>query len=151
MHDCLFCSIVAGSEPASVVYQDEHTIAFMDPRQFHPGHLLVIPKAHVPDIRSLRAVDAGPLMLLLAAAGRAVDAVFPADGLSIWHSAGPGANQEVPHLHFHVHPRVAGDDLLRVYPSSPTEPARAVLDARAAKIRPFLEKALPEIQMYRGG
>ena len=117
-------------------------MAFVDPRQFHPGHLLVIPNAHVHDIRLLPAVDAGPLMVLLVAAARSVDAAFPADGLSIWHSAGRGANQEIPHLHVHVHPRVAGDDLLRVYPSPPTEPDRGVLDARAATIRPLLEKAM---------
>ncbi len=133
--DCIFCSIAANEAAASVVYRDDQTLAFMDPRQFHAGHVLVIPRAHVPDIRSLRAVDAGPLMLLLTAAARAVDAAFPSDGLSIWHSAGAGANQEVPHLHIHVHPRVVGDDLLRVYPSAPNEPDRHVLDERAARIQ----------------
>jgi histidine triad (HIT) family protein len=45
---------------------------------------------------------------------RAVDRMFPSDGLSVWHSAGAGGNQEVPHLHIHIHPQRVGDDLLRV-------------------------------------
>jgi hypothetical protein len=44
-------------------------MAFVDPRQFHPGHLLVIPNAHVHDIRLLPAVDAGPLMVCGAVGG----------------------------------------------------------------------------------
>jgi histidine triad (HIT) family protein len=47
---------------------------------------------------------------------RAVDAAFPNDGMSIWHSIGAAAFQEVPHLHLHVHPRQVDDGLLRVYP-----------------------------------
>jgi histidine triad (HIT) family protein len=66
---------------------------------------------------------------------RAVDRVFPGDGLSIWHSAGEGAHQEVPHLHIHIHPRRFGDDVLRVYPSSPPLPERASLDRWAASLR----------------
>jgi diadenosine tetraphosphate (Ap4A) HIT family hydrolase len=43
---CVFCEIVRGAEPASVVWEDELTMAFMDRRQFHPGHTLVIPRQH---------------------------------------------------------------------------------------------------------
>ena len=51
--DCVFCGIVRGTEPASIVWQDELTMAFMDHRQFHAGHTLVIPRQHLPDIREL--------------------------------------------------------------------------------------------------
>ncbi len=118
-----------------MVYQDDRTLAFMDPRQFHAGHVLVIPRSHLPDIRSLRRADAGSLMALVAAVARAVDAAFPSDGLSIWISTGPGAFQEVPHLHIHVHPRVVGDEMLRPYPSPPDQPDRVVLDARAKAVQ----------------
>ena len=53
MAECVFCAIVAGDEPASVVLEDELTLAFLDLRQFHPGHVLVIPKEHVADVRGL--------------------------------------------------------------------------------------------------
>jgi histidine triad (HIT) family protein len=77
----------------------------------------------------------------VARVARAVDRVFPSDGLSIWHSAGEGANQEVPHLHFHVHPRRRGDDVLRVYPASPELPRRAVLEEWAGRLRAAIDGA----------
>lgn len=138
--DCVFCRIVAGTTPASVIAEDELTIAFLDLRQFHPGHVLVVPRRHVADIRSVDAVTASAVMLATARVARAVDGLFPNDGLSVWHSAGEGANQEVPHLHFHVHPRRFGDDVLRVYPSMPAHPPRAVLDRWAGELRAILQR-----------
>ncbi|HYW30305.1 MAG TPA: hypothetical protein VE869_02280 [Gemmatimonas sp.] len=52
----------------------------------------------------------------------------------MWHSAGAAANQEVPHLHVHIHPRFFGDNLLDIYPRSPELPARAVLDSYRARL-----------------
>jgi hypothetical protein len=70
--NCLFCSIVLGKAEASIVYEDDRTLAFVDPRQFHPGHVLMIPKHHVPDIRDLAAADAGPLMAGIDSARRRI-------------------------------------------------------------------------------
>ena len=50
---CVFCRIIAGDEPASIVLERERVLAFMDIRQFHPGHVLVVPKDHVDDIYAL--------------------------------------------------------------------------------------------------
>ncbi|MDQ6828251.1 MAG: HIT family protein [Gemmatimonadota bacterium] len=133
--DCVFCAILARRQQLSLVTEDPLTVALLDLRQFHPGHVLVIPRRHVVDIRALDDETGAALMGMLARVARAVDAAFPSDGLSVWHSAGAGANQEVPHLHFHVHPRRIGDDVLRVYPSSPPTPNRATLDRWASKIR----------------
>ena len=135
---CPFCGIVAGDIQASVVWEDRRTVAFLDLRQFHAGHVLVIPRAHVRDIRTIDDATAGAVMETVARISRAVDRVFPNDGLSVWHSAGEGANQEVPHLHVHVHPRHLGDDLLRVYPSPPRLPDRAALEDLAVRIREAL-------------
>ena len=81
-------------------------------------------------------------MITTARIARAVDRAFPSDGISVWHSAGAGANQEVPHLHFHVHPRRLGDNVLAVYPSAPTLPARPVLEQWAAQVREALRAEL---------
>jgi histidine triad (HIT) family protein len=133
---CAFCDIVSGRvATATIVYSDSLTLAFMDLRQFHPGHVLVIPRAHVPDIRAADDATAAAILVAVARVARAVDEVFPADGLSVWHSAGRGANQEVPHLHFHVHPRRIGDELLRIYPLSPALPDHATLAQWGARIR----------------
>jgi hypothetical protein len=69
---------------------------------------------------------------------RAVAGVFPNEGMSVWHSIGPAADQEVPHLHFHVHPRRLGDGLLRVYPSAPAQPDRGTLDQWGTMLRTIL-------------
>ena len=111
----------------------------MDARQFHHGHVLVIPRQHVADIRAADDATVAAVAVTVSRVARAVDAVFPSDGLSIWHSAGAGANQEVPHFHVHVHPRRLGDDLLQIYPRSPATPTRATLDVIAAAIRDGIE------------
>ena len=131
---CAFCDIVAGRLPATVVAADPLTVALLDLRQFHPGHVLVIPRRHVADLRTADDAVAVATMRMVARVARAVARCFPADGLSVWHSAGAGADQEVPHLHVHVHPRRVGDDLLRVYPRPPDCPDRATLDAWGARL-----------------
>ena len=141
MDSCVFCEIIGGRAPATVIASDEHTVAFLDVRQFHPGHVLVVPRDHVADIRSASDDIAAAVLVMVARVARAVDAVFPGDGLSVWHSAGAGANQEVPHLHFHVHPRYTADDVLRVYPSSPHLPKRAQLDEWGRRLRAALTDA----------
>ena len=118
---CVFCAIVAGTAPASIVLADERTVAFMDLRQAHPGHVLVVPKVHVNDVRELDAETGGALMAAVGRIARAVGVAFPNEGMSVWHSIGPAAFQEVPHLHFHVHPRRIGDSILRVYDSQPPD------------------------------
>lgn len=125
---CAFCDILAGRLPATIVAEDALTIALLDLRQFHPGHVLVIPRQHVSDIRTADDAVAAAVMRMVARVARAVDRCFPSDGLSVWHSAGAGANQEVPHLHVHVHPRWTGDELLRIYPHSPEYPDRTTLN-----------------------
>lgn len=135
---CIFCGIVRGTEPASLVCEDELTIAVVDLRQFHPGHTLVIPKQHFQDVRELDDVTGAAIMATVVRITRAVTAAFPNEGLSLWHSIGAGADQEVPHLHIHVHPRLVGDHLLRVYPSAPALPDRATRDRYAAILRAHL-------------
>jgi len=135
---CVFCDIVAGRTPATIVASDALTVAFLDLRQFHPGHVLVVPRAHLADVREADAATAAAIIGSVARMAAAVSSVFPNDGLSVWHSIGPAADQEVPHLHFHVHPRRLGDGLLRVYPSAPTHPDRGTLDEWGARLRQVL-------------
>jgi histidine triad (HIT) family protein len=135
---CAFCDVVAARMPATVVASDALTVAFLDLRQFHPGHVLVVPRAHVADVRDADEITSAALMASVARVARAVGETFPNEGMSVWHSIGPAADQEVPHLHFHVHPRRLHDGLLRVYPSAPAHPDRGTLDAWGAKLRAVL-------------
>jgi histidine triad (HIT) family protein len=135
---CVFCQIVQGREAASIVWQDELTMAFLDLRQFHAGHTLVIPRQHMRDIRELDHTTGAALMAAVARITRAVAAAFPNEGMSVWHSIGEAAHQEVPHLHIHVHPRLPDDRLLQVYPSAPALPGKDTRDSYAASIRAHL-------------
>jgi histidine triad (HIT) family protein len=138
MTECVFCQIVCGSEPASIVWEDDLTIAAVDLRQFHPGHVLVIPRRHLRDVRELDAATGAAVMATVVRVTRTVAAAFPNQGMSLWHSIGEAAFQEVPHLHIHVHPRILGDGLLQVYPRAAALPHRAELDRYAAILRNHL-------------
>jgi histidine triad (HIT) family protein len=136
---CVFCGIVAGSQAASIVWEDDLVLAVVDLRQFHAGHTLVMPRAHLHDVRELDFKTGAALMSLVSRITRAVATAFPNQGLSLWHSIGEAADQEVPHLHLHVHPRQIGDQLLRIYPSLANLPDRQTLDQYAALLRAHLD------------
>jgi histidine triad (HIT) family protein len=109
--DCLFCKIVAGEIPATVVREDERTIAFMDINPATRGHALVIPRTHARDLWSVDADD------LAACAAAAQDLALRirerlgAQGVNLLNSCGEAAWQTVFHFHVHVIPRYADDPL----------------------------------------
>lgn len=135
---CAFCAIAHGEAPADVIAEEAHALAFVDLRQWHPGHVLVVPRQHLGDVRELDEATGAALMALLARVTRAVAAAFPSDGYSIWHSIGAAAFQEVPHLHFHVHPRRTDDGLLRGYPDAPSDADPALRAEVARRVREHL-------------
>jgi histidine triad (HIT) family protein len=98
-----------------------------------------MPRQHFHDVRELDDTTGAGLMAMLSRVTRAVGRAFPNQGLSLWHSIGEAAFQEVPHLHIHVHPRFIGDDVLRVYPRLPTNTERSALDSYAAILRSHLD------------
>ena len=132
---CVFCAIAQGRAPASIVCENELVFAAVDLRQFHPGHTLVIPRRHYQDVRELDDATGAALMAMVSRVTRAVGRAFPNQGLSLWHSIGEAAFQEIPHLHIHIHPRLIGDKVLHVYPELPTNETRSTLDSYAAILR----------------
>ena len=139
-HHCIFCSIVNRSTPASVVFEDEKTLAFVDLRQANPGHVLVVPKTHINDVRGLDKDTGSALMHAVSQVTRAVGRAFPNNGISIWHSIGAAAFQEVPHLHIHVHPRLDNDNILRVYEVLPENVDFATRERYADMVRQELHR-----------
>ena len=133
--ECVFCAIVAGTEPASVVWEDSLAMAFMDLRQPNPGHVLVVPRAHIADILELDDHTGAALMAGTTRVARGVARAFAPDGLNVWQSTGEAAGQEVFHLHLHVMPRQTGDTLFRPYTELPPPTPRATLDALAEELR----------------
>lgn len=132
---CVFCDIVNGVARASIVLEDDHTLCFVDLRQANPGHVLVIPKTHIHDVRDLDSQTGAALMRSVTRVTKAVGTTFPNDGISLWHSIGPAAFQEVPHLHIHVHPRLPNDNILRVYQELPGDTDNETRDRYAVLLR----------------
>jgi len=139
--ECVLCEIMAGRAAGDIVYQDDLTVAFIDPRQHNPGHVLVVPRTHINDIRELDPHTGAGLMDTLIKITRAVTQAFPSEGMSLWHSIGPAAFQEVPHMHMHVHPRRLGDGLLRVYPGPLVDADPVVRASYAERLRNALALA----------
>jgi histidine triad (HIT) family protein len=133
--ECLFCAIVAGTEAASFVHEDELTLAFMDISQFAEGHVLVVPRGHFTDQLAVPDAVAAALGVTTKRVARAVDSAFHPDGLTLWQSIRAAGGQDVFHLHWHVMPRSAADGLVKVYPSRPGYPGRDRLDELATRIR----------------
>lgn len=109
--DCIFCKIVAGELPATVIAEDERTLAFMDINPGSRGHALVIPKEHARDLTEIGADDL--TAVTLAAQRLAVRAKqrLGAEGINLINSCGARAWQTVFHFHLHVIPRYADDSL----------------------------------------
>jgi histidine triad (HIT) family protein len=134
---CIFCKIIRREAPASIVYEDAATLAFMDIRPVLEGHTLVIPKAHAAYLEDLPDGDAGPVL----ESGRRVAAALRKSGLrcdavNLWLANGKEAGQVVFHVHLHVIPRFRGDGFgIRIGPEYGRSPGRDELDAVAEKIR----------------
>ncbi len=107
--DCIFCTIVAGEIPSFKLYEDDATLAFMDINPFNPGHCLVIPKAHHPDLFAMTEAAFGAVGGTAVKVARAVRQVCEPDGMNLVQANGPAAGQTVYHFHLHIFPR-ANDD-----------------------------------------
>jgi histidine triad (HIT) family protein len=132
---CVFCEIVAGRAPASVVYEDDRCLAIMTIGPVNPGHLLVLPRAHAPYLADLDEETGGHLFVVamrMAAAIRASG--LRCEGINLFLADGEAAFQEVFHLHLHVFPRFTGDGFELTGDWS-VSPSREELDANAALIR----------------
>ena len=110
--ECIFCRIVAGTAACQEIYRDEATLAFMDINPANDGHCLVIPKEHFENVFDMRPSDFGAVASTAAKVARAVNEVLRPGGINLTQANGEAAGQSVPHVHVHVLPRRAGDDLL---------------------------------------
>jgi histidine triad (HIT) family protein len=107
--ECVFCAVVAGSEPSHVVLEEPDVIGFLDYRPVFKGHVLVIPRQHVVTLPDLPAELLAPLFGAVARCCTAVVEALGAQGS--WVAENNIVSQAVPHLHVHVVPRTKGDGL----------------------------------------
>jgi histidine triad (HIT) family protein len=120
--DCIFCKIVAGEVPSTLVDADERTIAFMDIAPATRGHALVIPRAHSSDLLSVDPEDLAAVALASQRLAERVRERLGADGVNLVNSCGAVAWQTVFHFHMHVIPRYAEDPLRLPWVPAPGDP-----------------------------
>jgi histidine triad (HIT) family protein len=131
----IFAKILRGEAPAFKVYEDEHSMAFMDVMPQVPGHTLVIPKDPAETIHEADPVILGATMATVQKVAAAVKQAFAAPGIMIAQLNGPAAGQTVFHMHFHILPRHEG---LEFKMHARDMEDRAVLEAHAEKVRACL-------------
>jgi histidine triad (HIT) family protein len=131
----VFAKILRGEVPAVKVYEDEHTLAFMDVMPQAEGHTLVVPKVNARDIFDLSSESASALIKTTQKIARAVKKGLDAPGVMLAQLNGTAAGQSVFHVHFHVIPRSGGVDL-KLHAREMENPDR--LKAVAEKIKAAL-------------
>jgi histidine triad (HIT) family protein len=132
----VFGKILRGEIPAQKVYEDAHTLAFMDVMPQGEGHTLVIPKAPSRGLLDAEPETLAAVMRTVQVVGRAVKAAFEAEGLTLFQFNEPAGGQTVFHLHVHIIPRHEGVPLRR-HEGGMADPE--VLAGHAARIRAALE------------
>lgn len=136
---CVFCRIVAGDAEATLVYEDEVVVAFLDIGPVTPGHLMVVPRAHLP---ALADVDESIGAQMFNVAQRMAAALrgsgLRCDGINLFYADGEVAFQEIFHAHLHVFPRYDGDGF-SIAADWENRPTRAELDRVGGQIRAALE------------
>jgi diadenosine tetraphosphate (Ap4A) HIT family hydrolase len=136
---CVFCAILDGELPANFVYEDDEVVSIMDINPVTPGHLLVLPRRHLPDLVDLDDEIAAHMMNTarrIAAAHRAQDSSI--EGINLYLADSPAAGQEVPHAHIHVIPR-RKDDGFRLSINRGETPTREELAATAERVAAALD------------
>jgi histidine triad (HIT) family protein len=136
MSECVFCAIVAGDTPASIVYEDDDLVAFLDARPLFHGHTLLVPRVHVETLADLQPAAVGPYFTCVQRLSVAVPEAMEAAGTFV--AMNNVVSQSVPHLHTHVVPRNFKDGLRGFFWPRTTYAGDAEREAVAGRIRAAL-------------
>lgn len=132
---CAFCRIARGEDSSTqIICEDASWVAFFPSEPATPGHTLVIPREHVPDVWSLNPDLGADLMSAVVRVGRAIRSAVTPAGMNLISSSGVAAEQTVFHLHLHVVPRYEGDDIEPIWPPK-KHPDEELTEGIAEKIR----------------
>ena len=103
MTDCIFCKIIAGEVPGTIVYRDEQVTAFRDIHPVAPTHILVVPNRHIDSVNALAESDELLIGHVFTVAKQlAAQEGFAEDGYRLIVNTGPHAGQAVFHIHLHL-------------------------------------------------
>ena len=136
MDNCIFCKIIDGSIPSTVVYEDSDFKAIMDISPAAKGHVLILPKKHCADLLSIDEDVASKALKIASKIANAQKKAFNCDGINLLQNTGEAAWQSVFHLHIHLIPRYKDDNV--VVPWEHVTYADGEAEEYAAKIRACL-------------
>ncbi|WP_261511597.1 HIT family protein [Chryseobacterium paludis] len=141
MTDCIFCKIINSELPASLIYEDDHVIAFMDIQPVNPGHILVVPKIHKELIAELDEDLTSRLFNVGAKINLAIrKSNVKSEGINYFLADGEVAGQEVFHTHLHIIPRFQNDGFgLKFHETYYELPKREELDEICGNIKQLME------------
>jgi len=131
--DCIFCKMVAGQIPITKIYEDEIVLSFLDIGPISDGHTLVISKEHFEHLHDCPAELLGKTASCLGKIAKAIATAMGSNGYNVLCNNGRVAGQLIGHLHFHIIPRSAGDELFDRWPSCKYPQGK--IEAIAAEIR----------------
>jgi histidine triad (HIT) family protein len=131
--DCIFCAIVAGEMPATIVDQDDDTVAFMDINPWAPGHTLVVPRQHSENLLEVDPKDLTSTFTMAKRIAARMQEGLGAEGMWLWNSCGQAAGQVVRHFHVHVIP--TNGENVPPPPPPDTSIGEADIEAGAAALR----------------
>jgi histidine triad (HIT) family protein len=139
---CIFCRIAAHELPASIIYENKRTMAFLEIQPITPGHIIVIPKTHAESFCELVAEDVEDLMRVGQLMDRALHAsAMDCEGVDLIITDGRAAGQDIGHVHMHVFPRFEGDEFEWNINSTSRKPTgREELDENTRLIKQALKK-----------
>jgi histidine triad (HIT) family protein len=129
---CIFCRIVGGEIPAEVIASEADGVAFLDVQPLADGHVLVVPRAHVPTIEDLEPAAAAALFQIVRRLAGPVRQALGAAGTTIGINNGEAAGQTIPHVHVHIVPRWPNDGAGSVHTIFPRRTTRSLADVAAA-------------------
>ena len=137
MSSCVFCDILAGKIPSSIIFRDDLCCAFLDIQPVNPGHVLLIPTYHASSLSELDEKSGAHIFRTAQRIAKALrDSGLKCEGTNIFLANGKAAGQEVFHVHLHIFPRYEGDGFgLRFGPEYGKRPTRKELNDIANKLR----------------
>ena len=133
---CWACRLVAGENCGHLVHETPDVVVALNPFAINPGHSLIMPRRHIPNIYELPEMLAGPILSVAAAVARAAKQAFGADGITLRQNNDAASDQHLFHFHLHVIPRVAGDHVRFGAPAAMVDDES--LAAAAARLRQYL-------------
>lgn len=128
--ECIFCKLLAGELPATVVDEDERTVSFMDINPATRGHVLVVPRRHARDLLEVSGEDLQAVALAAQRMAGRMTQRLGAAGVNLINSCGAPAWQTVFHFHIHVIPRYPGDQMRLPWTPAPGDPAEIAAAAQ---------------------